>query len=71
MLPDRVSNSGPLTYESSALPIAPRGPATFFTQNTTSCGLLCNIYTMGCPPVRGDNSRAFANSLSPIEADEQ
>ena len=28
MLPDRVSNPGPLTYESGALPIAPRGPAT-------------------------------------------
>ena len=28
MLPDRVSNTGPLTYESGALPIAPRSPAT-------------------------------------------
>ena len=27
MLPDRVSNTGPLTYESGALPIALRGPA--------------------------------------------
>ena len=27
MLPDRVSNPGPLTYVSSALPIALRGPA--------------------------------------------
>ena len=27
MMPDRVSNPGPLTYESGALPIAPRGPA--------------------------------------------
>ena len=27
MLPDRVSNQGPLTYESGALPIALRGPA--------------------------------------------
>ena len=34
MLPDRVSNPGPLIYESDALPIALRGPAqkmgTFF-----------------------------------------
>ena len=30
MLPDRVSNSGPLTYESDALPIALRGPALSF-----------------------------------------
>ena len=28
MLPDRISNPGPLTYESGALPIALRGPAT-------------------------------------------
>ena len=27
MLPDRVSNPGPLIYESGALPIALRGPA--------------------------------------------
>ena len=30
MLPDRVSNPGPLTYESGALPIALRGPAHYF-----------------------------------------
>ena len=29
MLLDRVSNPGPLTYESGALPIALRGPAIF------------------------------------------
>ena len=29
MLPDRVSNPGPLTYESGALPTALRGPALF------------------------------------------
>ena len=28
MLPDRVSNPGPPTYESGALPIALRGPAS-------------------------------------------
>ena len=27
MLPDRISNPGPLTYESGVLPIALRGPA--------------------------------------------
>ena len=27
MLPDQVSNTGPLTYESGALPIALCGPA--------------------------------------------
>ena len=30
MLPDRVSNPGPLTYESGALPIALRGPASLY-----------------------------------------
>ena len=33
MLPDRVSNPGPLTYESGALPIALRGPAFFEERN--------------------------------------
>ena len=36
MLPDRVSDPGPMTYESGALPIALRGPAFhrswFFTE---------------------------------------
>ena len=31
MLPDRVFNPGPLTYESGALPIALRGPAIIRT----------------------------------------
>ena len=35
MLPDRVSNPGPLTYESGALPIALRGP-TVISQNRIS-----------------------------------
>ena len=30
MLPDRVSNPGPLTYESGALPIALRDPAPIY-----------------------------------------
>ena len=37
MLPDRVSNPGPLTYESGALPIALRGPAPILK------GLLCPL----------------------------
>ena len=31
--------------------------------------LLCNSYTMVCPPVRGDNPRALASALSPVHAD--
>ena len=33
MLPDQVSNPGPLTYESGALPIALRGPAKKYESN--------------------------------------
>ena len=32
MLPDRVSNPEPLTYESDALPIGLRGPAPFIVK---------------------------------------
>ena len=35
MLPDRVSNPGPLTYESGALPIALRGPALIAKLDST------------------------------------
>ena len=34
--PDRVSNPGPLTYESGALPTAQCGPATADTDQTTA-----------------------------------
>ena len=33
MLPDRVSNPGPLTYESGVLPITLRGPAECFLKS--------------------------------------
>ena len=33
MWPDRVSNPGPPTYESGALPIALRGPATVYVKS--------------------------------------
>ena len=37
-----------------------------FILPTTHLGIkvkLCNSYTMGCPPVRGDNPRALASGL--------
>ena len=34
MLPDRVSNPGPLTYESGALPIALRFRLRFFSSDS-------------------------------------
>ena len=39
MLPDRVSNPGPLTYESGALPIALRGPAVKEKRGSSKCKL--------------------------------
>ena len=30
---------------------------------------LCNSYTIGCPPVRGDNPRALASGLSYVHVD--
>ena len=38
MLPDRVSNPGPLTYESGALPIALRGPAESYIELRSEIG---------------------------------
>ena len=43
MLPDRVSNPGPLTYESGALPIALRGPAINQVVMTTMKDKLTNF----------------------------
>ena len=37
MLPDRVSNPGPRTYESGALPIALRGPSDKVLNLDGSC----------------------------------
>ena len=47
MWPDRVSNLGPLTYESGALPTALRGPAVIFilfVNHVTSLETLCDVY---------------------------
>ena len=41
MLPDQVSNPGPLTYESGALPIALRGPV-----NSEANGLTRPIFKL-------------------------
>ena len=40
MLPDRVSNPGPLTYESGALPIALHGPALGSETDDTGTNIL-------------------------------
>ena len=33
--------------------------------------IIRNSYTMGCPPVRGDNPRALASGLSYVQVDKQ
>ena len=43
MLPDRVSNPGPLTYESDALPIALRGSASNVSKMIQANSLLLNF----------------------------
>ena len=55
MLPDRVSNPGPLTYESGALPIALRGPAVIYV----------NILLEICIGVRGVVVPMVAYQFSP------
>ena len=49
MLPDRVSNPGPLTYESGALPIALRGPA----RNRTDVTLNHNVKYLYLGTIQG------------------
>ena len=43
MLPDRVSNPGPLNYESGALPIALRRPAKYMIKQI-NCLLYITLY---------------------------
>ena len=48
MLPDRVSNPGPLTYESGALPIALRGPAKLSLEGSVCYGMRDRgLFSMG------------------------
>ena len=61
MLPDRVSNPGPLTYESGALPIALRGPA--FTS-----GIICIVlqrYNGKCRKLSCKNFHAQLVTFTP------
>ena len=44
MLPDRVSNPGPLTYESGALPIALRSPTPPPLSQTTTKNLYHSVW---------------------------
>ena len=44
MMPDRVSNPGPLTYELSALPIVLRGPALNLLSYAPITTEVCDIH---------------------------
>ena len=46
MLPDRVSNPGPLTYESGALPTALRGPAS--AKDSSTLDFVCTRRLKEC-----------------------
>ena len=43
MFPDRVSNPGPLSYESGALPIALRGPAEIHVNGSITVKILRGV----------------------------
>ena len=47
MLPDRVSNPGPLTYKSGALPIALRGPANGYTYKGSNSTIFASLLSRG------------------------
>ena len=53
MLPDRLSNPGPLTYKSGALPIALRGPASSNETPTTGRGAPEGEVKLALPPAEG------------------
>ena len=57
MLPDRVSNPGPLTYESGALPIALRGPALYILRQS-----YLHFYGWGMERRRGGLLRSLIRS---------
>ena len=57
-MPDRVSNPGPLTYESGAVPISLRGPAT--------CLVHQNIYALYKSPVLSEGLVKQMNTLTGV-----
>ena len=60
MLPDRVSNPGPLTYESGALPIALRGPVRSETRSLTY------YLKVKIPELRSFTSKLYVKGLQEL-----
>ena len=52
-----------------SIPSTPPSPNSIFTLQNRSSLCICNSYSMGCPPVRGDNPRALASGLSYVQVD--
>ena len=70
MLPERVSNPGPLTYESGALPIALRGPAANSNgsgRNARMLGLIIAIAGRIYVYHRSLFTQSLARTLKPLE----
>ena len=66
MLPDRVSNPGPLTYESGALPIALRGPATVEVNDSSkfeSLKFCCSLSLKGTVTSAADDIHKYLFSV--------
>ena len=64
MLPDRVSNPGPLTYESGALPIALRGPAPFFHYGASYMRATSTVKTLSFWTVHPDKQCKLRSACS-------
>ena len=67
MLPDRVSNPGPLTYESGALPIALRGPAEC-TESSCLNFSVASLLNMG--QLLEERICSSRNKLTPLRVDQ-
>ena len=74
MLPDRVSNPGPLTYESGALPIALRGPACIRLNDGPNIKLVkLFFYLVGaglslvwCLIIKGETGGFYCSGISVV-----
>ena len=69
MLPDRVSNPGPLTYESGALPIVLSGPTIRINKVCAMKSFHVDLTTLflgWLSPPKGFNKQYFVHILSPV-----
>ena len=64
----RVIKAGKIFQKSGSFcPVSP----TLYVMCPMHLQSLSNSYTMGCPPVRGDNPRALASGLSYVQVDKR